>query len=205
MANLGSITINEIEIIEVDASPAVSGVDASIGSLAINTNGDSLFLKTGSLTTEWGSIGVEYSYRIGTANQTKNTVTYSNVTELTTGTLTTGTYMFNCFAICQSTSAAAGIGLRVGAGTATLSDTFGKWAVSQAAEGVNRNYEYDQLNSTTNFSSATVQTANTNFIVNGNGIVTLTTEGTIAVQIRSETTATVSIRIGSIFYLKKIL
>jgi hypothetical protein len=205
MANLGSITINEIEIIEVDASPAVSGVDASIGSLAINTNGDSLFLKTGSLTTEWGSIGVEYSYRIGTANQTKNTVTYSNVTELTTGTLPTGTYMFNCFAICQSTSAAAGIGLRVGAGTATLGDTFGKWAVSQAAEGVNRNYEYDQLNSTTNFSSAAVQTANTNFIVNGNGIVTLTTEGTIAVQIRSETTAAVSIRIGSIFYLKKIL
>ena len=127
------------------------------------------------------------------------------MTELTSGTLTTGTYMFNCFAICQSTSAAAGIGLRVGAETATLGDTFGKWAVSQAAEGVNRNYEYDQLNSTTNFSSAAVQTANTNFIVNGNGVVTLTTEGSIAVQIRSETTAAVSIRIGSIFYLKKIL
>ncbi len=47
--------------------------------------------------------------------------------------------------------------------------------------------------------------ANTNFIVTGQGIVTLTSEGTIAVQIRSETTATVSIRIGSIFYLKKIL
>jgi hypothetical protein len=76
---------------------------------------------------------------------------------------------------------------------------------SQATEGVSKNYQYDQLNSTTNFSSAAVQTANTNFIVNGNGIVTLTTEGSIAVQIRSETTAAVSIRIGSIFYLKKIL
>lgn len=205
MANLGSITINEIEIIEVDASPAVSGVDASIGSLAINTNGDSLFLKTGPLTTDWGSIGVEYSYRIQTANQTKNTATYSSVTELTTGTLTTGTYMFNCFAICQSTSASVGIGLRIGAQTATLGDTFGKWAISQSGEGINRNYEYDQLNSTTNFSSASVPIVNSSFIVNGHGIVTLTTEGTIAVEIKSEAATAVSIRIGSILYLKKIL
>lgn len=205
MANLGSITINEIEIIEVDASPAVSGVDASIGSLAINTDGDSLFLKTGPLTTDWGSIGVEYSYRIGTANQTSTSTTYANVTELVSDSLLVGTYAFECFAICQSTNANTGVGLRVGAGTATLGATFGKWDISQAANGTSKNFQYDQLDSTTNVTSASVATANTNFIVTGRGIVTLSTAGTIAIQFRSETTTASSIRIGSIFYLKKIL
>jgi hypothetical protein len=205
MANLGSITINEIELIEVDVSPRTSGVDASTGSLAILTDGTFAYLKTGNNNIDWASIGIEYNYRITTANQTSTSTTYANVTELVSESLLVGTYRFECFAICQSTAANTGVGVRIGAGTATLGATFGKWDISQAANGIDKNFQYDQLNSTTNVTSTSVATANTDFVVTGRGIVTLSTAGTIAIQFRSETTTASSIRIGSIFCLKKII
>jgi len=57
MAKLGSITINEIEMIEVDASPLVDGFDAPSGSLAILTDGTGLFLKTEGGPTSWQNLG----------------------------------------------------------------------------------------------------------------------------------------------------
>ena len=204
MANLGSITVNEIEIIEVDQSPRLSGVDAAVGSLAILTDGSSVFLKATEASTGWTPIFLDYSYVISSANQTSTSATYANVTELISEVLPVGTYTFECFALCQSTATNTGIGLRVGTVSAILGTTFGRWEISQAADGVGKTFIYDQLTSTTNVSSASAAAVNTNFIVTGSGIVTVTTSGTVALQIRSETTTAVSIRIGSVFNLKKI-
>jgi len=73
MAKLGSITINEIEMIEVDASPIVDGFDAPSGSLAILTDGTAMFLKITGGPTAWQSIG-----SFGTTDHTA-------LTNLTTG------------------------------------------------------------------------------------------------------------------------
>jgi len=205
MANLGSITVNEIEIIEVDVSPRISGVDAAVGSLAILTDGSSIFLKATEASTGWTPIFLDYSYVIESANQTRTANTYIDVTELISDVLPVGTYAFECFALCQSTATNTGIGLRVGAVSAVLGTTFGKWQISQAVDGTAKNFIYDQLTATTNVSSASAAAINTNFIVTGSGIVTVTTSGTVAVQIRSETTTAVSIRIGSVFNLRKIV
>jgi hypothetical protein len=205
MAVLGAITVNEIEVMEVDASPKTSGVDASTGSIAANTDGSFLYLKDGQATTDWASIGTEFFYSISGANQTKNTATYSNITELTSEILPIGTYNFKCHAICQSSAATAGVGLRIGAGTAALGSTFAKWSITQAANGVGSNFEYDQLNSTTNVSATAASSANTDFLAIGSGIIVLTSSGTIAIQIRSENTTTVSIRTGSCLFIKRLV
>ncbi len=204
MAILGSITINEIEVLEVDASPKTSGVDASTGSIAVDTDGSFLYLKDGESNIDWAAIGTEFYYSIKNANQTKNNATYSNVTELTTESVPVGSYVFNCYAICQSTATAVGLGLRVGAGSATLGATFGKWNIAQTANGIGSNFEYDQLSSTTNVSSASAAAANVDFLVTGTGVVNVTTAGTVAVQIRAENNNNVSIRIGSGFFLKRV-
>lgn len=204
MANLGSITVNEIEIIEVDASPKVSGVDASIGSLAVLTDGSSVFLKTTATSTGWVPIFLDYSYVVDVANQTSTSTAYANVTELVTEDLPVGTYSFECFALCQSTAANTGVGIRLGAGTAVLSTTFGRWEISQAADGTAKAFQYDQLTATTNVTSASALATNTNFVVTGKGVFIVTTSGTVAIQLRSETGTAVSIRIGSVLNLKKI-
>jgi hypothetical protein len=206
--NLGSITVNEIEIIEVDTSPITSGVDAEIGSFAIVTDGSGIYIKNGILSTNWKQITpleyLEYVY-IATTIQTRTANTYVAVTELTSISLPAGTYMLRCMAVCQSTSTAVGLGLRFGVGTATETNCFGKWQVSQAANGTARNFEYDQLSAADNLNSVSALTANTNFLVHGEGYIQTSTAGTINIQIRSETTTAVSIRPGSIFFLKRII
>jgi len=205
MAVLGSITVNEIELMEVDTSPKVSGIDASTGSIAVNTDGSFVYLKDGASITDWAAIGTEFFYSITGANQTKNTAVYSNVTELVSESLPIGSYVFNCYAICQSTSTAVGIGLRIGSNTAILGNTFGKWSITQAASGVGSNFGYDQVSSATNVSSTAAATANADSIIIGKGIFNITTAGSIAVQIRSENNNNVSIRTGSVLFLKRVL
>lgn len=209
MANLGSITVNEIEIIEVDASPVTSGVDASIGSLAILTDGSKIFLKSGSLITNWTPINSlifsEFAYRVNTIAQSSTSATYANVTELTSEVLQTGTYLFEYVGLCQSTAVGTGVGVRIGAGTATLGVTFGQWQIAQAADGTDKYFQYNQVNATTNISSASVQTANADFVVKGSGSFTVTAAGTVAIQLRSETGTSVSVRIGSVLFIKKVI
>jgi hypothetical protein len=51
-----------------------------------------------------------------------------------------------------------------------------------------------------------VVTANSNFSVTGEGVIRITTAGTVAIQIRPETNGTAAtIRPDSIFLLEKIL
>ena len=57
MAILGSITINEVSIAELDASPVSSPVDLPVGSIAVDTFTGILYTKTGALSSEWTPAG----------------------------------------------------------------------------------------------------------------------------------------------------
>lgn len=139
-----------------------------------------------------------------TANQTSTSATFANVTQLTTGSLSTGLYLFDAIAICQSTNAPTGLSLRLGSVTATLSTCVGKWFISQNSNGNNLNYQYDQLTSTTNVVPISSPSANVDFLVTGAGLFRVTAAGTVAVQIRSESTTAVSIRADSILKIKRV-
>jgi hypothetical protein len=208
LASLGVITLNELEIHEIDVDPRTSGIDAPIGSLAILTDGSFIFLKTTVSTTGWNPITpltfLEYSYRQTAANQTSTSTTYAPVTELTSASLPAGTYKFEVLAICQSTAVATGVGVRVGAGTATITSLFASWNIGQAVNGTDKYFQYDQITPTDNITATATATANTNFLVTAQGTLTTSTAGTVSVQLRSETGTAVSTRIGSIFFLKRI-
>lgn len=209
MASLGLTTINEIEVHEVDVDPSVSGVDAPVGSLAIITDGTKIYLKTNTLATDWKPVNslerTEYSYKM-TANQTSTSTTYANATELVTTSLPVGIYLINFYGIAQSTATTTGIGVRLGVGTATLSTNMSiKWELGQAADGTAKNFQYDQLAATTNVTSTSAITANTNFLVNGTGMFEVTVAGTVAIQLRTEVSASgVSLRTGSSLFIKKL-
>jgi hypothetical protein len=208
MAILGSITINELQVLEVDQAPTVSGADADIGSIAIVTDGSKLFLKTGAGSTQWTPINslerLEYSYRM-TAIQNSTSTTYADVTELVTISLPVGFYIMNFYGIAQSTVGATGIGVRLGAGTAALGTTTGlKWHIAQGGNGTDRDFQYDQVTPTDNVTSTLAPTANANFLIKGEGIFEITTAGTVAIQFRSETGNSVSLRPLSSLFVKQL-
>jgi hypothetical protein len=208
MASLGMTTLNEIEIHEVDAPPTTSGVDAPIGSLAILTNGTKLYLKSGSLSTNWSPINsldrAEYSY-INTVIQSSTSTTYASVTGLTSVSLPVGFYKIEAYIICQSTAATTGIGLRIGQGTATIASPMGiQWDIATAANGTDRYFQYDQTSASDNVVAPNAPAANADFVARGLGVIRITTAGTIAVQFRSETGTSVSVRPNSILFIKAL-
>ena len=113
--------------------------------------------------------------------------TYASITELTTISLQPGLYNFEFFGKMRSAAANTGVGVRVSTGTATLTTVSAKWFISQAANGTAQAYQYDQLADNTNVTSASVQTANTDFVVTGSGVFRVTVAGTVAIQTRTET------------------
>lgn len=138
-------------------------------------------------------------------NQTSTSVTYANITELTSPVLPAARYQFEFTGVGQSTVTTTGIGIRLGAGTATVSSVVANWGFSQAANGTDKNFEYSQLGPTTDIASTGVLTANTDFPMYGTGVFTTSTAGTVAAQIRSEIAASgVSIRINSHLRIRKI-
>lgn len=56
----GVITINNIKVIECDVSPAISGLSAPVGSLALAKDGSGLFYKNTSSNTDWTSSNTKY-------------------------------------------------------------------------------------------------------------------------------------------------
>jgi len=143
-------------------------------------------------------------FRVTTAASSTST-TYASVAELTTGVLPVGHYIFRVYGLHQSTAGATGIGVRVGAGTATLGVTHAKWFFDQGIDGTGKNFQYGQTTPTTNTTSASVQTANTDFTFTGQGYFNVTAQGTVAIQLRTETAGTaVSLRPGTVFLVEKI-
>lgn len=55
MAKLGGITIDEIEVLEVDQDPSVNGIEAPLSSIALlnDKNNGASWLKTGPVSTDW--------------------------------------------------------------------------------------------------------------------------------------------------------
>lgn len=196
----GQITVDSVLIIECDVDPSLTaGTIAPIGSLAVDDSGN-WYIKFGLSNTSWIKIQDSFFYR-QTVIQTVTSSTPTGITELTSVSLPIGNYAFQVFGIFQSTATNTGIGARIGQGSSVMGSAFGKWAISQAANGTNKNYEYDQLSPTENQTSASVVSANTDAILVGSGIFNVSTQGTVQLQIRSENNGTaVSLRPGS--YLK---
>lgn len=121
---------------------------------------------------------------------TNNTITYSAINGLTTDLLPIGIYRFSFNGQYQSASAQTGIGLRMSTGTATVTTCYGKWNISQGVDGTSKTYQYDQLTSTTNITSASTNVINTNANIDGYGIFRVTNAGTMQIQVRSETAGT---------------
>jgi hypothetical protein len=147
----------------------------------------------------------KYTYAT-TGTQTTTSNVYAAVTELTTVSLPVGKYTFRVTGLFQSTAAGTGFGVRLGQGTATLGTIGANWFIAQAADGTAKFFGYDQTLVTDNVTSASVQTANTNAVFTGQGAFTVTSAGTVTVQIRSETNGTgVSIRAGSMLTIEGVL
>lgn len=139
-----------------------------------------------------------------TVPQSSTSTTYANVTELTTPSLAAGTYRFLFIGLMQSTAATTGVGLRLGAGSATISTCLAKWALPLNANGTTLFYWYQQLSDTTDAVSSAIQTINTDYMAHGDGLFIVTSPGTVAIQLRSETGTSISIRAGSYLVLEKI-
>lgn len=210
MANVnGILSLNNSDIFELDSAPNTdAGVTnpSAIGDLAIVEGTLGLWQKFGNNNTDWILINTLNTQRLRmSALQSVTANTYTNVTELTSLSLPVGNYQFTCNAIFQSSVLANGIGIRVGAVTATLTPCFGKWFIAQGANGTGQLYTYDQLNATTNLTSSSVNTANSDALIFGSGSFSVTVAGTVAIQIRSENNGTtVSLRAGSVFQIEGI-
>jgi hypothetical protein len=124
-----------------------------------------------------------------TAQTANSTVTYAAVTGMTTASLQPGLYAFRFDGQYQSAATTTGVGFRISTGTATVTTCYAKWLNTQAADGTAKNFQVDQLNSTTNVVSTASLAANTNANISGEGVFRVTVAGTMQIQIRSEIAA----------------
>lgn len=122
-----------------------------------------------------------------TIAQSSTSVTYANLTELTTGVLQPGVYAFSAFIKIRSAAAANGYGLRLSNGTATVSDVIAEWALPANADfSTIQNIFYSQRLITDNNVAGTIGLALTDYLATGFGTFTVTLAGTVAIQLRSE-------------------
>lgn len=130
-----------------------------------------------------------YTY-FNTSSVSTTSNAYAAATGLISTTLQPGFYYFRMSGLMQSAAANTGIGVRIGAGTATLTTAYAKWSIAQAAAGTAQAFVYDQTTATTNVTSASVPVANSNIVVNGEGVFRVFVAGTVQIEIRSETNGT---------------
>lgn len=103
-----------------------------------------------------------------------------------------GLYRVSFRGRCQSGSTTNGTGVRVSNGTATVTTVNIAWAISQGANGVSQKFQFDQIATNTNITTASAAAANTDFAILGDGVIRITTPGTLIVQLRSELNGTAS-------------
>lgn len=150
-----------------------------------------------------GSIA-RYSYFNASAVATTS-ITYTNAAGLVTVSLPVGLYFFMFAGNMQSASTTVGVGVRIAPVTATITTVSGKFNFAQGTNGVSHDFEYDQIATATNLTSASVAGANTNFCVNGSGVFRVTVAGTVAIQTRTETAGTaVTLQPDSAFVLELV-
>ena len=146
-----------------------------------------------------------YNTYFTTTTQSTTLNTHSDITQLTSTSLTTGVYRVHVTGLFQSAGATSGAGFRIAPGTATIGLYIIDWEVQQGVDGTDQDFEYKQLNATTNVTSASVATVNTNYRFNGWGIIRITGAGTGKVQFRSELAGTATtVQIDSALILEKL-
>lgn len=170
---------------QITAQLTATGVVA--GTYSLVTVDDKGRITAGSNT---GSI-TRYSY--ATASTTSNSnATYTTVAQLTTASLPAGLYRVSFRGRGQSGSTTNGTGVRVSNGTATVTMVNIAWAISQGANGVSQKFQFDQIATNTNITTASAAAANTDFAILGDGLIRITTSGTLIIQLRSELNGTAS-------------
>lgn len=152
-----------------------------------------------------GGGGSTYTVKLTTTTQATTSTTLSDITELTSPSLAVGLYRVQVTGLFQSASATNGAGFRLLAGTSTINLYVIDWEVQQGTNGTDQDYEYKQLDATTNVTSASVATANVNYRFNGWGIINVTSAGTVRVQFRSELAGTaITVQVNSALILEKL-
>ncbi len=158
-----------------------------------------------STVCRYSGTGWFYDFTIAnTAIQSSTSTTYANLTEFVTPTLYPGNYIIEFEGTYQSAATTTGIGIRLNRATATVSFVSINWKFSQAANGTDKYFEYSQTALADNVTSTASLTTNTNYPVVGLGIFSVSVAGTIALQFRSETGTSVSIRPTSILSIRKV-
>jgi len=163
-----AVVVNSTSGNETDQSPSVDAIKAYVDNKVGGTG-----------------FGQRYNYFLNTEITTSST-SYSSISELTSASLPIGLYKFKFWGLMQSSTATNGVGVRIDGTDAGISTCFAFWNISQAADGTNSTFSYDQTGLTTNVVSQSAPAANTNFLVIGDGVFRITSAGTISIQMRSE-------------------
>lgn len=124
-----------------------------------------------------------------TGTQASTSTTMADVTELVTPVIPAGTYQWECEGAYQTAATTTGIGMRLVAGTSTMTRIFGMWNFRQAVDGVASMYTIAQLDQTLAAASASVIAATTNYPLSGVGYFTLSVAGTVKAQFATEVAA----------------
>lgn len=176
--------------------------------LAISSPAEGLQVYDTNLSTICKYSGTGWFYEFNIANttiQSTTSSTYANLTEFVTPDLYPGNYILEFEGTFQSSVTTTGIGLRLAQGTGTISFVSINWKFSQAGNGTDKYYEYSQTSLANNVTSTVTSSINTNHPAVALGIFSISSPGSVVIQIRSEVNGSaVSIRPTSILSIRKV-
>lgn len=131
--------------------------------------------------------------------------TYTSINQLTISNLPSGLYKISFFGVMQSGSSTSGLGVRLFNPTAIVSFLHVKWFIAQGASSTSNNFQYEQLNNSTNITSASTAIANANYSIYGHGVVNITTSGSISIQTRPENNNTAASLLANSYLVLELL
>ena len=143
-------------------------------------------------------ISDSYFYRVTTLQSSTSTA-YANITQLTSVSLAIGNYKFRALIKFQTAATTTGIGLKFNVGTAVVSDIMALWNIPTGVDGATNNmYVATQRAVGDTILGTAVGAANTNYTAVVDGFFTVSTAGTVTIQLRSEVNASsVTVGVGS--------
>jgi hypothetical protein len=144
-------------------------------------------------------------YRVSAAQATTLN-TYGNITQLVSAPLPVGNYAFRTVVRAQSAAANTGYGFRIANGSATVANIFADWKIPVNTDLASAFFTgYTQRTVTDNLVTGGVGSANTDYLITGFGFFSVTVEGTVAIQFRSENNGTaITVGIGSNLIIERL-
>jgi hypothetical protein len=126
-----------------------------------------------------------------TASQSSTSNVFAALTGLTSISLPVGSYAFKAYVKMRSAAAGNGYGLRFNQVSAVVSDVIAQWRLPAGADfSTTQNIMYSQRALNINTVAGTIGAANTDYMAVGEGVFTVTTAGTVTIEMRSENTGT---------------